>query len=101
MAKIRLKFNRDAFEALRKEPGVRDYLEELGREVASEATRAGSQDLPVIDSDSTENSGYKVTDLLLEDPRGAVSVMAVGAAHNENRKHSTLLRGLSKTARSS
>ena len=36
--------------------------------------------------------GYKVTMLALEDPRGAVSVMATGHAARHNRKHNTLIR---------
>lgn len=98
MAKKSIKWNQAGFQALRNEPALVDLLSELGHEVAREASRAGGGDLPVIEG--SDNSGYKVTELLLEDPRGAVSVMAVGAAHHDNRKNSTLLRGLSKVARS-
>ena len=45
------------------------------------AQAAGGQDM-----------GYKVTMLALEDPRGAVSVMATGHAARHNRKHNTLIR---------
>ena len=39
-------------------------------------------------------AGYKVTELALEDPRGAVSIMATGHAHFHNRKHNALIRAL-------
>lgn len=41
-----------------------------------------------------EDMGYKVTDLVLEDPRAAASVMATGKAHFHNRKHAALIRSL-------
>jgi len=40
--------------------------------------------------------GYMVTDLVLEKPRAAVSVMATGHASNHNRKYHSLLRALSQ-----
>lgn len=41
-----------------------------------------------------EDMGYKVTDLVLEEPRAAASVMATGKAHFHNRKHAALIRSL-------
>jgi len=79
MAKV--KFNAKAFEELRKQPGVRKDLLERAKKIAAAAD--GGRDL-----------GYKVTPLALEDPRGAVSVMATGAARMHNKKHHALLRAL-------
>jgi hypothetical protein len=79
MAK-KLKFNRQAFEAIRKEPKVRADLLARAKKVAAAA--------------GGEAMGYKVTELALEDPRGAVSVMATGNALFHNRKHHSLLRAL-------
>lgn len=81
MAKRRVKFNAKAFEELRKSPKVVADLKRRAENVASAA--AGG-----------EAMGYKVTELVLEDPRGAVSVMATGHAHFHNRKHHSLLRAL-------
>ncbi len=79
MAK-QIKFNKKAFEQLRKSHGVRDDLLRRARNVAR---AAGGEDM-----------GYKVTPLSLEDPRGAVSIMATGKARMHNRKHHSLLRAL-------
>lgn len=76
----KLKFNQKAFEELRKSPGV---VADLKRRAENIAEAAGG-----------EAKGYKVTELVLEDPRGAVSVMATGHAHFHNRKHHALLRAL-------
>ena len=62
MAKI--KFNPAGFEALRQDHRVRADLVARAEKIAGEAGKIGS---------GTE---YKVTDLVLEDPRAAVSVMA-------------------------
>lgn len=76
----KLKFNQKAFEELRKSPGV---VADLKRRAENVAAAAGG-----------EAMGYKVTELVLEDPRGAVSVMATGHAHFHNRKHHALLKAL-------
>ena len=76
----KLKFNQKAFEELRKSPGV---VADLKRRAENIAEAAGG-----------EAKGYKVTELVLEDPRGAVSVMATGHAHFHNRKHHALLKAL-------
>ncbi|MDO4919944.1 hypothetical protein [Kocuria sp.] len=74
------KLNRKGLEALRKQPRVREDLMRRARAVAAAA--------------GGEDKGYKVTDLVLESPRAAVSVMATGHAHHENRKRNTLVKGL-------
>lgn len=80
MPKKGLKLNRDAFQKLRQLPEVRADL--LRRAEAIAAAAGG------------EAMGYKVTPLALEDPRGAVSVMATGHAHFHNRKHHSLIRAI-------
>ena len=80
--KFKLKFNRAAFEALRNDPAVRADLRARAERVQKAASRNG------------EVEGYIVTDLVLEESRAAVSVMATGHAHNHNRKHHALLRAL-------
>ena len=79
-----VEFNRDAFRELRFDPRVLRDLEDRAQRIAK---RAAS-----YRSGSTE--GYKVTELVLESPRGAVSVMATGHAHSHNRKHNALVKAL-------
>lgn len=102
MAK-KIKFHRKAFEELRNEPQFQDLVNELAYEVGEEAAKVGGwDDLPVFevtDPPSKGRSGYQVTELTLENPRNAASVMAVGKAHHHNRQRSSLLRGLSAVAR--
>lgn len=76
----KVKFNRKGFEQLRHQPKVKADLMRRAKAVAKEA---GGQEM-----------GYKVTDLVLEDPRGAVSVMATGHAAYHNRKRNSLVRAL-------
>ena len=78
----KIKWNAEGFEKLRKAPQHRKLAHELAVEIARTASENGRVD------------GYVVTDLLLEDPRGAVSVMATGHAGNHNRKTHALLKGL-------
>ena len=80
--KFRLKFKRSAFRELLHEPKVRAELMARANRIAAQASNNGAV------------SGYVVTDLVLEEPRGAVSVMATGHAHNHNRKHQALLRAI-------
>lgn len=80
MAGKNLKFNRGVFEKIRNLPEVRADLERRAERIAAAA--------------GGEAMGYKVTELVLEDPRGAVSVMATGHAHFHNRRHHALLRAL-------
>ncbi len=77
-----VKFNMKGFEALRKQPKVREFLKDLGEEVQRDA------------SDNGRVEGYMLTELLLEDPRGAVSVMATGHARAHNNKTFALIKAL-------
>ena len=76
----KVKFNKNAFVDIRTTVAVRKYLLERGRKLSR---AAGGEDM-----------GYKVTSLVLEDNRAAVSVMATGKARMHNRKHHALLRNL-------
>ena len=80
MAKKNYKLNEKAFRDISKEPGVRADLLARAKRIAETA--------------GGEEMGYMVTELVLEDPRGAASVMATGKAHFHNRKHHSLLRAL-------
>lgn len=76
----KIKWNREGFRQLRQSPGVKADLMARARRVAAAA--------------GGEGMGYMVTDLVLEEPRGAVSVMATGKAIYHNRKHNSLIRAL-------
>lgn len=82
MAKRGVKFNQKGFEALRKQPKVRADLKRRAEAIAKQASENGRVE------------GYMVTELVLEDPRAAVSVMATGHARAHNQKHHALLRSL-------
>jgi len=82
MAKKGLKWNKGAMEKLRNDPRATEFLLKKAAEIQK---TAGGEDM-----------GYVVTDLVLEDPRSAVSVQARGHAHFHNRKHHSLLRALSQ-----
>jgi len=84
-----IKWNRDGFEELRKQPKVREFLKELADEVADDASEGGRVE------------GYIVTELFLEDPRGAVSVMATGHARRHNNKTYALIKALDAARRGS
>ena len=75
-----IKFNPKGFEQLRHDPRVEQYLLAMAKRIAAAA--------------GGESMGFKVTELVLEDPRSAVSVMATGHAAAHNRKHHSLLRAL-------
>lgn len=96
-----LKWNQAGFKALRNEPAVQDELNRLAWHVGRAAAKQGDGNIAVFESGSAadNNSGYQITPLVLEDPRNAASVMAVGEGHHHNRKYSALLRGLSEVAR--
>lgn len=101
LAKKGIVWNREGFRRLRLEPKVRDKVNDLAFEVAEAASRQGRGERPKVfaNKPGDDNNGYQVTDLVLEKPRGASSVMAVGQAHAHNRKYKALLRGLSEVAR--
>lgn len=80
----KLKYNRAGFVKLRKQPKIRADLLRRANAVAEGASGNGRV------------QGYKVTELLLEDPRGAVSVMATGHARNHNAKTLALLKNLDR-----
>mgnify|MGYP001048565520 CR=1 FL=1 len=79
---FRLKFNKKAFEDLRQDPRAKRDLVERAERIKDAASKGGTVE------------GYVVTDLVLEDPRGAVSVMATGHAARHARKHNALIRNL-------
>ena len=56
-----IKFNPKGFEQLRHDPRVEQYLLAMAKRIAAAA--------------GGESMGFKVTELVLEDPRSAVSVM--------------------------
>lgn len=81
MAKRNLKWNKGALEKLRNEdPRIAADLKKRAEKIAE---AAGGEDM-----------GYKVTELVIEESRTAVSIMATGKAHFHNRKHHSLLRAL-------
>ena len=80
--KFKIKFKPGAFQQLLNDPAVRADLMARAERVQREASENGAVD------------GYIVTDLVLEESRAAVSVMATGHAHNHNRKRHALLRAL-------
>lgn len=82
-----LKWNRKALEQLRNTRECRELLRSLALEVQAQA------------SDHGRVAGYKVTELVMEDPRAAVSVMATGHARLHNRKHHALIKALGSVQR--
>lgn len=79
---FRLKFNKKAFEDIRHDPKAKRDLLDRAERIKDGASQGGRVE------------GYIVTDLVLEDPRGAVSVMATGHAARHTRKHNALIRNL-------
>ncbi|WP_058234120.1 hypothetical protein [Devriesea agamarum] len=79
---MKIIFHREGFEQLRNDPRIKKDLMERAERIQKEASQDGKV------------HGYIVTDLVLEVPRGAVSVMATGPAMRDNRKHNRLLRSL-------
>ena len=80
--RFKIKFHPKAFRELLGSPAVRADLMARAERVRREASENGAVE------------GYVVTDLVLEETRAAVSVMATGHAHNHNRKHHALLKAL-------
>ncbi len=81
---FKLKFHGDAFREIRQDHRLRADLVARAERIAERAASFGSG--------TTE--GYMVTDLVLEDPRAAASVMATGHAHRHNRKWNALVKAL-------
>ena len=82
MATAKLKCTRGALKQMRHDPRIAQFLLKKADQIAADA---GGKDI-----------GYMVTNLVLEEPRTAVSVMATGHASNHNRKYHSLLRALSQ-----
>lgn len=79
-AKIRLKFNKQAFEALRNDTTVKaDLLKRAKR---------------IQDAAGGERDGYLVRVNYARRGRAGVTVLATGKAHWSNRKHQTLVKAL-------
>lgn len=81
---FKIKFHRDAFREIRNDYRVRADINDRAERIAKKAATFGSGTA----------EGYVVTDLVLEDPRSAASVMATGNAHWHNRKWNALVRAL-------
>jgi hypothetical protein len=84
---INIRWNMEGFEELRKVAPVRNLAKDIAEDIARTASENGRV------------KGYKVTPLLLEDPRGAVSVMATGHARNHNAKTHALIKALDTNRR--
>lgn len=78
--KGKVKFKPGALQALRSTPEARAYLQAEGKAYQE---RCGGED-----------KGYLLTELVVEESRTAVSLMATGKARNSNRIHHTLIRKL-------
>lgn len=76
------RFDSDMLREIRQLPAVRAELVRRANLIADRASEGGRV------------SGYKVTDLVLEEPRGAASVMATGHARYHNRKYNALVKAL-------
>lgn len=83
----KLKWNKRALQQIRQTPEARDLTRALADDIARAASSGGAV------------QGYKVMDLVLEDPRAAVSVAATGHARNHNRKHHALVKALGDVRR--
>lgn len=83
----KLKWNKNAMTQIRNTRESRGLAKELAEDIAKSASNSGAVD------------GYNVTELVLEDSRGAASVMATGHARRHNRKHHALIKGMSNARR--
>lgn len=79
---MRVKFNAEGLRKLRQDHAIRDDLKKRADRIAEAASTGGRV------------AGYEATSLVLEDPRGAASVMATGHAARDNRRHNRLIRAL-------
>ena len=89
-----IKFNLKGMQELRNLPEVRAFVGELAHQVAEEASNAGAG-LHVFDEGAADDddSGYQVTDLVLQGNRSGFSVMAVGAATRRTVKNPPSSKG--------
>lgn len=82
-SRVSIKHNSAAYKDLLNSREVQDLVNAKAREIADIASEGGKVE------------GYKVTELVLEEPRSAASVMAMpGHAHNHNRKNHALLKAV-------
>lgn len=79
-----LKLSNEALRQLRQLPAVRQELVRRAEKIAE------------IASENGRVQGYKVTDLVLEQPRGAASVLAYGEAYRHNRKHNAIVKAFTQ-----
>ncbi|MBV7412294.1 hypothetical protein ACUIAC_01035 [Dermabacteraceae bacterium P13138] len=79
---MKVKMNRKGMRALRSDPAFRADLLRRAEAIKQDA------------SDNGRVEGYVITDLVLEEPRAAVSIMATGHAARSNRKRNSLVRAL-------
>lgn len=79
-----LKISNEALRQLRQLPAVHKELVRRADKIAKLASENGRV------------HGYKVTDLVLEDPRGAASVLAYGAAYRHNRKNNAIVKAFTQ-----
>lgn len=77
-------WNLDAFHELRNTPAARDALLTIAGEMHSAL--------------GGDEAGYKLTSLVLEENRAAVSILATGKATIQNRRNHTLLKELIRRA---
>lgn len=84
MVNSSFKLSNEALRQIRQLPVVHKELVGRAQKIADVASEGGTV------------SGYKVTDLVLEEPRGAASVLAYGHAYNHNRKNNAIVKALSE-----
>lgn len=82
--KIALKIDKEVLRKIRQLPAVREELDNRARKIADIASENGRVE------------GYVATDLILEKPRGAASVLAWGHAYNHNRKHNAIVKAFNE-----
>ena len=82
-SRVSIKHNSAAYKDLLNSREVQDLVNKKAREIADIASEGGRVE------------GYVTTELVLEEPRSAASVMAMpGHAHYHNRKHFALLKAV-------
>ncbi|MFJ3030949.1 hypothetical protein ACIP5Z_01690 [Rothia terrae] len=82
MPKSSFKVRNEVFRQIRQMPAVKKEIHRKAVLIQKAASENGRVE------------GYMVTDLLVEDPRAATSIMATGHAARHNRKNNALVRAL-------
>lgn len=82
--KIELQISNETLRKIRTSPAVRAELDKRAKKIAQIASENGRVE------------GYVATDLILERPRGASSVLAWGHAYNHNRKNNAIVKAFSE-----